>query len=286
MEINAHLKGVVGGKPVRIDHKGPDGDDRISWLLLPPNHNEGDKLATVVNVYPGSVGRETFGRFRLDQVHAQNDHIMAAAGYAVLFPSLPVDYTNVPRDPLDGLVDEVFAAVDAAVVAGYVDPDRLAIQGQSYGGYTTGALVGLTDRFRAAVAQAGLYNLVSAYGMFDKRRRPDVEYEGINYFSASWSETSQGGMGAPPWKDPTRYWRNSPLMHVEKVSTPIMLMHGDYDYVSTTQSEEFFTALSRLNKDVVFVRYHGEGHVYTSPANIRDMWERILNWYESHLGER
>src|SRR3546814_4717950 len=78
---------------------------------------------------------------------------------------------KVPRDPLNGLVEDVFAAVDAAVAAGYVDPDRLAVQGQSYGGYTAAALVGLTDRFKAAVAQAGPYNLLSLYGTFDERSR-------------------------------------------------------------------------------------------------------------------
>lgn len=284
VEINAHLKGVVGGTPVRIDHQGPNGDARISWLLTPPGHREGDRLPTVVNVYPGSVGRAMFRRFRLDQVHALNDHILAARGYGVLFPSLPVNYAQVPRDPLSGLVADVFAAIDAAAAAGYVDPERLAIQGQSYGGYTTGALVGLTDRFKAAVGQAGVYNLVSAYGMTDIRRRPELEHEGLDFFGASWAETSQGGMGAPVWGDPDRYLRNSPLMHVANVSTPILLFHGDYDYVSMTQSEEYFTALSRLDKDAVFVRYFGEGHVFSSPANIRDMWARIFDWYGMYLG--
>src|SRR3546814_19413903 len=83
-------------------------------------------------------------------------------------------------------------------------------------------------------------------------------------------ETSQGGMGAPPWDDPERYLRNSPLMHVKNIKTPIMLLSGDRDYVSTTQAEEFFTALTRLNEDAVFVRYFGEDHVYNSTANIRD----------------
>ena len=63
-----------------------------------------------------------------------------------------------------------------------------------------------------------------------------------------------------------------------------MIMHGDRDIVSTTQAEEFFTALTRLGKDAVFVRYYGEGHIYNSPANIRDMWMRIMEWYRETLG--
>lgn len=282
--LNEHLRDVAGGTPVRIDHKGPDGSDRMSWLLLPPGYRSGQRVPTVVSVYPGSVGRETWHRWQLDEVHALNGHILAAHGYAVLYPSLPVRYDQVPRDPLEGLPEQVFAAVDAAIAGGYVDPDRLAVQGQSYGGYTTGALVGLTNRFRTAVAQAGLYDLVSAYGQFDIRSRLDMARTGLNLFAASLMETSQGGMGAPPWDDPQRYLRNSPLMHVRNINTPIMLISGDLDYVSTTQTEEFFTALTRLNKDAVFVRYYGEDHVFNSPANIRDMWRRILEWYDTTLG--
>ncbi|WP_162806690.1 S9 family peptidase [Sphingosinicella terrae] len=284
MRLNAGLRDVVGGSPVRIDHRGPDNDPRMSWLLLPPGYQPGTRVPTVVIVYPGSVGRETWSRSRVDSFDPHNDHILAARGYAVLRPSLPVPYGELPREPLEGLVDEVFAAVDASVAQGYVDAERLAVQGGSYGGYATGALVGLTDRFRSAIAMAGFYNLTSKYGQFDVRRRLEVERTGPDLSAASLMETGQGGMGAPPWSDPQRYLRNSPLMHVENVRTPIMLMTGDRDYVSTTQTEEFFTALARLDRDALMVRYYGEDHVYNSPANIRDMWRRIFDWYERTLG--
>src|SRR3546814_9406350 len=135
--------------------------------------------------------------------------------YAVLYPCIPVAYHNVPRDPLDGLVEEVFSAVDAAAARGYVDPKRLAVQGQSYGGYTTGALVGLTDRFKSAVAQAGLYDIISSYGQFDVRNRLTHEKTGLDLFAVSLMETSQGGMGAPPWDDPERYLRKDRMLHVK-----------------------------------------------------------------------
>lgn len=284
MRLNESLRDVVGGTPVRIDHRGPAGDARISWLLLPPGYREGMRLPTVVIVYPGSVGRESWSHGRIDEFDSMSDHILAARGYAVLHPSLPVRYEEVPREPLQGMVDEVFAAVDAAIAQGYVDGTRLAVQGTSYGGYATGGLVGLTDRFQTAIATAGIYNLTSQYGQFDIRRRFDAERNGLDLSAVSHMETSQGGMGAPPWEDPQRYLRNSPLMHVANVRTPIMLMTGDMDYVSTTQTEEFFTALSRLDRDAVMVRYYGEDHTYNSPANIRDMWRRIFAWYEETLG--
>lgn len=283
VSLNEHLRGVVGGTAVRIDHKGPKGDDRISWMLLPPGHRPGAPLPTVVNVYPGAVGRETFTRFALDDVYALNDHLLAARGYAVLYPSLPVDYEKLPREPLEGLVGEVFAAVDAAVAAGHADPARLAVQGHSYGGYAVGALVGMTDRFKTAVALAGSYDLVSAYGSFDVQQRLEHPTAGLDLFFVHSLESGQNGLGAPPWVDPQRYLRNSPLMRVEQVRTPIMLVTGDLDYIPTTQTEEFFTALTRLNKDAVMVRYWGEGHEPTSPANIRDLWRRLFDWYDRAL---
>ncbi len=92
-------------------------------------------------------------------------------------------------------------------------------------------------------------------------------------------------MGRAPWRDPHRYARNSPLTSVERINTPVMLIHGDLDSTgSATQAEEMFTALSRLNRDAVFVRYWGEGHTLTSPANLRDLWPRRLAWYREHLG--
>ena len=282
--INSHLAGVSGGTPVRIDHKGPDGGDRMSWLLIPPCYEPGTPLPTIVNVYPGAGSRETWTRWDLDTANALNDHVLSGRGYAVLYPSVPVEYQEVPRDSFEGLEESVGAAIEAAAARGYVDTERLAVQGQSYGGYAVGALIGMTDRFKAAVAQSGIYNLFSLYGQFDPRFRLEVEREGVNLFTVGLLESSQGGMGGPPWRDPERYLRNSPIMHVEKVETPIMLIHGDRDYVPITQPEEFFTALNRLNKDVVFVRYIGEDHILNSPANIRDMWNRIFAWYKQHIG--
>lgn len=122
------------------------------------------------------------------------------------------------------------------------------------------------------------------YGQFDPRMRLESEREGLNLFAVGLLESRQGGVGGPPWRDLERYLRNSPLMQVEAVETPIMLIHGGLDYVPISQAAEYFTALTRLNKDAVFVRYFGEDHIFNSPANIRDMRERILRWYESHIG--
>src|SRR3546814_9343301 len=118
LRYNQHFRGVAVDKPLRIDHKGPDGDERHSWLLLPPGYRSGTRLATIVNVYPGSVGKKVWSKWDPDRINALNDHVLAGRGYAVLYPSLPVDDTTVQRAQLYGLVEEVFAVQDAAVAAG------------------------------------------------------------------------------------------------------------------------------------------------------------------------
>ncbi|HEX7719287.1 MAG TPA: prolyl oligopeptidase family serine peptidase, partial [Woeseiaceae bacterium] len=283
-KINTHLDAVRGGTPQRIDHDGPDGSPRHSWILLPPGYRKDSRLPTIVNVYPGRVGGTSFRLHTLDRVSALNDHLIAARGYAVLYPSLSSEPGPGLRDPIENLERDVFVAVDAAVAAGYVDADRLAVQGQSYGGYAAAALIGRTNRFKAAVASAGIYNLISFYGVFDPRAWQHVERRGLRMFGVSWLETGLGHIGEPPWRAPERYLRNSPLMHIESVTTPVMLIHGDRDFVSITQAEEYFTALKRLNKKAMFVRYIGEGHVPYSPANMRDLWQRLYGWFEEHLG--
>jgi dipeptidyl aminopeptidase/acylaminoacyl peptidase len=207
----------------------------------------------------------------------------------VLLASIPSDRDVLPREPLQELADTVLGAVDAAIATAYVDGDRLAIQGWSFGGFATIGVIAQTNRFKAAIAVAGIYDFQSHYGVQRISDRLAAEFDGL-YFDLDAPignvESDQIGMGAPPWRDPQRYLRNSPLTNVESIQTPVMLMHGDLDYtVSLTQSEELFTALYRLNKDATFVRYWGEGHdLPVSPANIRDYWARVFRWYDEHIG--
>jgi dipeptidyl aminopeptidase/acylaminoacyl peptidase len=91
-------------------------------------------------------------------------------------------------------------------------------------------------------------------------------------------------MGSPPWKDAGRYLLNSPIFFADRVQTPLLIVHGDMDYIPIQQGEEFFMSLYRQGKRAAFVRYWGEGHVLESPANIRDMWQRILAWFEQAAG--
>ena len=141
-------------------------------------------------------------------------------------------------------------------------------------------LITQTTRFKSAVALAGLSDLISNYSVFDARMRYSIG--GSSSFS-SWAEEGQGRMGVPPWDDRLQWIENSPIYYLNRVETPLLLLHGDLDYVSIGQAEEMFAGLKRLEKEVEFVRYFGEGHVMSKPANIRDSWRRIVAWFDKHL---
>ncbi len=116
------------------------------------------------------------------------------------------------------------------------------------------------------MAQAGIYDLFSAYGKFNAAETVSAEAEGPALNGAAWLELGQAGVGGLPWERPERYLRNSPLLGVARIETPVMIVHGDRDPVTNiAQSEELFTALYRLNKPAVFVRYWGEGHLLFNP---------------------
>jgi dipeptidyl aminopeptidase/acylaminoacyl peptidase len=97
-------------------------------------------------------------------------------------------------------------------------------------------------------------------------------------------ESGQGRMGVPPWADPARYARNSPLLQADAITTPLLLAHGDQDgAVPLTQSEAMFSALYRQNKDALLVTYWGEGHYISSPGNVRDLYARVREFLDAHL---
>lgn len=124
--------------------------------------------------------------------------------------------------------------------------------------------------------------LVAVLRQDDHPLRYDENAHELLFFAGN-AESGQNRMGNPPWADLWRYLRNSPLNYVDRVETPLMIVQGDMDYVPIQQGEEFFTAVYRLGKPAEFVRYWGEGHVISSPANTRDMWQRIFGWLDEYL---
>jgi dipeptidyl aminopeptidase/acylaminoacyl peptidase len=280
-QANQFLSNIESASFKSISYKSLTGADLKGWLMLPPDYQPNRRYPMITWVYPGTVyGSKGHGN-EIDEAtpNPLNLQIAAAKGFVILLPSMPTPPAGVADDPMLRLPDGVLPAVDQAIAMGIADPARLYLMGASFGGFATYGLVTQTSRFKAAVAIAGLSDLVSLYGIFEARERYD-DYPQEQLFQPWQFENGQVAMGVPPWKDPVRYYRNSPINFVDRVTTPLMIIQGDIDYVPLQQGEEFFTSLYRQGKRAEFVRYWGEGHIPASPANIEDLWTRIFAWFD------
>jgi dipeptidyl aminopeptidase/acylaminoacyl peptidase len=283
-EANLFVREIAEGEVRRFDYESLDGDTLVAWVLLPPDgapeRAVDGRHPLVVRVYPHMRLGLDAPPWRAAEVHNPgflSMQLLAAQGYAVLFPSMPRS-----GDPLPGLSSGVLPAVDRAVELGIADPERLAVMGESDGGYATYGLITQTDRFHAAIALWGATNLASYYGQFES----ELRYTGHPHEQGSRThdlEAFQFALGGPPWEDLERYALNSPAAHLGRVETPVLMVHGDLDFIGIQQAEEFFTGLHRQGKRARFVRYWGEGHGLDSPANGRDMWRHVLDWLDEHL---
>lgn len=276
VRFNEFLRGVAEAERRWIDYTALDGKKLRGLLYLPPGFQPAKRYPMIVDVYAGAMASLT----PADGIASSaflNKEIPAARGYVVLVPSIPLTGEGVVDDPLSRLTSGVLPAIDRAVELGIADPQHVFVMGHSYGGYSVLGLLTQTDRFRAGVAISGPSNLLSQYGSFDARGRytgnPQILIQPILM------EAGQNRMGVSPWRDPERYLRNSPVRFVDRIRTPLMVVQGDLDYVPIQQGEEIFTSLYRQGRRADFVRYWGEGHILQSPANIRDLWQRIFAWF-------
>ena len=138
--------------------------------------------------------------------------------------------------------------------------------GGSYGGYMTNWIVTQTDRFKAAVASASLSNLISFYS------------------TSLYQDLIHAEFGGMPWDNFDLLWERSPLKHIKKAKTPLLLLHGEQDNdVHITQAEEMYTALRMRGVDSVLVRYPREGHGFREPRHREDSLARTIQWFDRHL---
>ena len=281
VKINDFMREIAQPKWQRFQYYSSDGQLLNAWVILPIDYKEGKRYPTIVWGYPGRIYNDRRPATRVSQTNWNDLTLLAAHGYAVLRVSVPLKPYGETQDVYPELAKGILPAIDKAIELDIVDPDRIGLLGLSYGGYLVFSLTTQTKRFKAAVAASGMTNFVSDFGTFDARSRynPDVHEDLMRMWGV---ETI--GMGGPPWTNMKWYLLNSPVNFVDRVDTPLLIIHGDFDTATQIQqSEEFFTGLYRQNKRSRFVRYFGEGHAIESPANVRDMWNQIFSWFDEFL---
>lgn len=277
-QVNRHLADVPPARQVLLHSKAADGTLLNHWLTLPATAGDARPRLVVVP-YPGfPLGTEP-PRDSRPSTPSLMTHplLLASQGYAVLQPSIPL--AEGPGDPLPAIASELVKALDAAQASGLVSTAKPFLLGHSYGGYTVLGMASVSDRFAGVVAASGIYDLASIYGSADPRF--DYGANGISLtIPMGWAEGGQGRMGVPPWAAVERYARNSAFYHIQDIHVPVLLMSADLDYVPVSQAERMFLALYREGKDAMLLRYRGESHSLTSPANLRDYWSRIFAFFQ------
>ncbi len=270
-DLNPHLNNLQFGEVRFVETQTQEGDRLRAVLMLPANYEEGKQYPLVTWVYPGIAGY--IYNFGFDD-YIMNFQLLAARGFAVL----GVDMPSISNKPLKELPGNVLPAIDKVIEMGIADADRLGITGYGSGGYFTVGLITQTDRFKAAVSGGGFYNLTRIYGDLTKHGRS----RGINWIESK----NHMDIGGSLWEKRQRYIDNSPLFHLDKVETPVLIYCGEgYDGFDYTQSGEIFSGLRRLKKKASFAWYRGEGHIVRNwrPEHRADCWERIIDWFEKHL---
>jgi dipeptidyl aminopeptidase/acylaminoacyl peptidase len=247
-----------------------DGLNVQGMLIEPPSVQPGRRYPLVVEVHGGPA----FAHYPLFPAAADRfDAAMASHGYFVFRPNPRGSYgqgeafaqANV-KDFGYGDLRDVLTGIDAVQKVAPVDPERVGIFGWSYGGYMTMWALTQTNRFKAAVAGAGLSDWLSYYGT------NNIDTWMIPYF------------GASVYDDPKVYERSSPMTYIKNVRTPTLIVAGDRDAeVPITQSYEYWNALRRLGVKTEFVVYPDEGHFFFRRADQIDVMSRVVNWLDTYL---
>ncbi len=204
-----------------------------------------------------------------------NIPFFVSRGYVVLAPDIHYEKGY----PGKGGFDYVVSGARALVKKGIADSTKMGIQGQSWGGYQVAHIITRTNLFAAAWAGAPVVNMTSAYGgiRWESGMNRQFQYE-----------KSQSRIGATLWEKPQLYMENSPLFHLPKVKTPVVIMSNDADgAVPWYQGIEMFTAMRRLNKKVWMLNYNGEAHNLVERKNRKDIQIREQQFFDWLLkGER
>ena len=282
-DVNPELREFALGELKPIKWRSFDGMEIWGLLLTPFDSRSKERVAQgrpaerrvplLVYVHGGPGGGFTYGLFPqfmhiVPQVDPYPTATMAGSGYAVLFP-MPRGGAGYGEAGQRAIVNawgeadykDIMAGVDDLIAQGVADPDRLGVMGASYGGYMTDWIVTQTGRFKAASAGASISDLSDAFYLSE-----GGEFM-VDYFKR-------------PWENRESYVAHSPLTFADRVTTPLLIQHGEADpRAPIAGAWKFYRALKAMGKTVEFDIYPRGGHVLREPMQQREAMRRNLGWF-------
>jgi len=258
------------GEIEEVWFKGAAGNDLQGWILKPPGFDPAQKYPAILEIHGGP--QVQYGNFFMHEFY-----FLAGHGYVVFFcnPRGGQGYGETHAKAIwnnwgTADYDDLIAWTDFLQQQPYIDPDRMGVTGGSYGGYMTNWIIGHTDRFKAAVTQRSVSNLISMYGSSDY----------------NWAFQYEFG-DQPPWENLENYWRQSPMKHIGNAKTPTLVIHSEEDLrCDMEQDEQVYVALKKLGVDTEMVRFPDEPHGLSREGRTDrriQRLEHIARWFDRYL---
>jgi dipeptidyl aminopeptidase/acylaminoacyl peptidase len=266
---DALLAGIEFGEVEDVVYKGADGTDVQMYIVYPPDFDSTKRWPLVHMIHGGPHG--IFG----DSFHFRwNAHLFAAPGYVVAMPnfhgstSFGQEFTkSIHGAHADKPFRDIMKATDYMLERGFIDENKMAATGGSYGGYLVSWIAGHTNRFAALVNHAGVYNIMGQFAS-DITAHREAAYSGS------------------PWDGLEELQKWNPAVHAGNFETPMLIIHGELDYrVPVTQGLEVYGVLKGKGVDARLVYYPDENHWVLTPQNSIYWYEELYGWLSRYIGK-
>ena len=270
--VNAALLSQLELPPLEpFTFKGAEGAEVQGFLLKPPGFDPGKKYPVKFLIHGGPQGA-----WSDSWSYRWNPELFAATGGYVVVMVNPHGSTGYGQAFTDGVngdwggkpyVDLMKGLDHAEQTYPFIDKNREAALGASYGGYMVDWILGHTDRFKCLVTHDGMFNTVAAYGSTEELWFNEWEFKGT------------------PWDNPETYARWSPDQFAKEFKTPTLVVHGQLDYrLDVSQGFALFTTLQRLKVPSEMLYFPDEGHWVLKPQNSQ-LWNKTVNdWVDQWTG--
>jgi acetyl esterase/lipase len=274
-ETNPRMSDYYWGSVQLVEWQDFDNQTLRGLLYVPEDLDPDSTYPMIVYFY--ELSSQNLYRHRMPAPSSSTINIphCTSNGYIVFVP----DITYKTGFPGEGAYNAIISGTKAMVERyPFINRERMALQGQSWGGYQIAYLITRTNMFRAAMAGAPVSNMISAYGgiRWESGRSRQFQYE-----------LTQSRIGGTLWEKPLRYIENSPVFYADKIETPLLMMHNDNDgAVPWYQGIEMFMAMRRLEKPVWMLVYNDEGHNLSKWPNRMDLSIRMYQFFDHYLKDK
>jgi dipeptidyl aminopeptidase/acylaminoacyl peptidase len=270
-DVNPQQKDFKWGTSELVSWETDDGTELEGLVYKPEDFDPSKKYPMIVYFYERSSDELNYYFKPQPSASTVNRSYLMSNDYILFIP----DIVYKTGQPGDDAYNCIMPGVEMMEKKGYIDSSRMALQGQSWGGYQVAYLITKTNKFRAAMAGAPVSNMTSAYG-------------GIRWGSGLSRmfqyEKTQSRIGKNLWEGFDLYVKNSPLFSLPNVETPLLIMHNDKDgAVPYYQGIELFMGMRRLKKPAWMLVYNNEAHNLRKMKNKKDLSIRMMQFFDHYL---